>query len=206
MLKGHSLSAVHDCLFNIFTAILHTCKPYPQTTTQGCTMLYWQGTHFDWAIGFKFFNAFDSTMCHTEYKYNANWYNYMPHLLQHTIQLYPSASLLKICTLNTQYVVDYINIWIRNKHMLIWCQVFGKTTIYATYSWLYNVKWDEKIIMNPVCACLSQLTKWLTFHIWFTWHVCESVNCDNQQYHLGHLIQDPEIMYFHRSLKNILFC
>jgi hypothetical protein len=37
-LKDHPFSAVHDCLFNIFAAILHICRPFlhPQPEDTPC--------------------------------------------------------------------------------------------------------------------------------------------------------------------------
>jgi hypothetical protein len=43
-----SLSAVRDCLFNIFAATLHTWRVFPQSATWGRAMLWWQGTHLTW--------------------------------------------------------------------------------------------------------------------------------------------------------------
>jgi hypothetical protein len=42
--EGHPLSAVRDCLFNIFAATLHIWRPSP--ATRGRAMPLWQGTHF----------------------------------------------------------------------------------------------------------------------------------------------------------------
>jgi hypothetical protein len=46
-LEDHSLPAVRNCFFNIFTATLHIWKPSPPSATWGCTMLWWQGTHLN---------------------------------------------------------------------------------------------------------------------------------------------------------------
>jgi hypothetical protein len=47
-LEEHSLSAVCDCLFNIFAAKLHIWRPSPPSRTWGRAMLWWQGTHLTW--------------------------------------------------------------------------------------------------------------------------------------------------------------
>jgi hypothetical protein len=44
-LQDHPLSAVCDCLFNIFAATLHIWRPSPPSATCGCAMPWWQGTH-----------------------------------------------------------------------------------------------------------------------------------------------------------------
>jgi hypothetical protein len=44
-LENHPLSAVHDCLFNIFTSTLHSCRLPPPSTTCECAMTWRQGTH-----------------------------------------------------------------------------------------------------------------------------------------------------------------
>jgi hypothetical protein len=49
-LEGHPLSAVRDCLFNIFAATLHTWRVSPPSATWGRDMLWWQGTHLTWKI------------------------------------------------------------------------------------------------------------------------------------------------------------
>jgi hypothetical protein len=52
-LEDHPLSAVHDCLFNIFAATLHIWRPSPPSATWGRAMPWWQGTHLTWTrIGF----------------------------------------------------------------------------------------------------------------------------------------------------------
>jgi hypothetical protein len=43
--EDHHLSTVHDCLFNIFAATLHTWRASPPSATWGRAMLWWQGTH-----------------------------------------------------------------------------------------------------------------------------------------------------------------
>jgi hypothetical protein len=47
-LEDHPLSAVHDCLSNIFVATLHIWRLSPPSTTWGCTTPWWQGTHLTW--------------------------------------------------------------------------------------------------------------------------------------------------------------
>jgi hypothetical protein len=47
-LEDHPLSAVRDCLFNIFAAALHNWKAFPPTATWGRAMPWWQGTHLTW--------------------------------------------------------------------------------------------------------------------------------------------------------------
>jgi hypothetical protein len=37
------MSALRDCLFNIFAATLHTWRVVPPSATWGCAMLWWQG-------------------------------------------------------------------------------------------------------------------------------------------------------------------
>jgi hypothetical protein len=44
-LEYHSLSAVRDCLFNIFAATPHIWRPSPPSATWGRAMPWWQGTH-----------------------------------------------------------------------------------------------------------------------------------------------------------------
>jgi hypothetical protein len=46
----HPLSAVRDCLFNIFAATLHIWRPSPLSATQGRTMPWWQWTHLTWTL------------------------------------------------------------------------------------------------------------------------------------------------------------
>jgi hypothetical protein len=38
--EDYSLSAVSDCLFNIFTAALHICRPSPSSATQGRALIW----------------------------------------------------------------------------------------------------------------------------------------------------------------------
>jgi hypothetical protein len=40
-LEDHPLSAVHDCLFNIFSPILYLWRPFPPATTRGNSMGWW---------------------------------------------------------------------------------------------------------------------------------------------------------------------
>jgi hypothetical protein len=47
-LEDHTLLAVHDCLFIIFTATLHICRLSSPSTTWWHTILWWQGTHLTW--------------------------------------------------------------------------------------------------------------------------------------------------------------
>jgi hypothetical protein len=47
-LEDLPLSAVRDCLFNIFAATLHTWRPSPPSATWGRVMLWWEGTHLTW--------------------------------------------------------------------------------------------------------------------------------------------------------------
>jgi hypothetical protein len=49
-LEDHPLSAVRDCLFNIFAATLHTWRPSPPSATWGRAMPWWQGTNLTWRI------------------------------------------------------------------------------------------------------------------------------------------------------------
>jgi hypothetical protein len=49
-LEDHPLSAVRDCLFNIFAATLHIWRPSPPSTTWGRAMPWWQGTHLTWNL------------------------------------------------------------------------------------------------------------------------------------------------------------
>jgi len=39
----HPLSAVRDCIFNIFVAIFHMWRPCPPSTFWGRAMPWWQG-------------------------------------------------------------------------------------------------------------------------------------------------------------------
>ena len=48
-LEDHSWSAVHDCLFNIFTANLHIWRPTPLSATQGTRHVVVIGNH-GWQI------------------------------------------------------------------------------------------------------------------------------------------------------------
>jgi len=41
-LENRPLSVVHDCLLNIFAAILHIWRLYPPAATRGRAMLWWQ--------------------------------------------------------------------------------------------------------------------------------------------------------------------
>jgi hypothetical protein len=45
-LEDHPLSAVCDCLFNIFVATLYIWRLSPLSPTRGRAMLWWQWTHF----------------------------------------------------------------------------------------------------------------------------------------------------------------
>jgi hypothetical protein len=49
-LEDHTLSAVRDCLFNIFAATLHIWRPLPPSATWGRAMPWWQGTHLPWHV------------------------------------------------------------------------------------------------------------------------------------------------------------
>jgi hypothetical protein len=44
-LEDHPLSALRDCLFNIFAATLHSWSASPPSATWGRTVSWWQGTH-----------------------------------------------------------------------------------------------------------------------------------------------------------------
>jgi hypothetical protein len=44
-LEDHPLSAVRDCLLNIFAATLHIWRPFPPSATWGRAMPWWQATH-----------------------------------------------------------------------------------------------------------------------------------------------------------------
>jgi hypothetical protein len=44
-LEDHPLSAVRDCLFNIFAATLYICRPSSPSATWGRAMPWWRGTH-----------------------------------------------------------------------------------------------------------------------------------------------------------------
>jgi hypothetical protein len=37
-LEDHLLSAIRDCLYNVFVTTLHICKPSPLSATGGCAM------------------------------------------------------------------------------------------------------------------------------------------------------------------------
>jgi hypothetical protein len=47
-LKDHPLSAVRECLFNIFAATLHIWRPFPPSATWVISMPWWQGIHLTW--------------------------------------------------------------------------------------------------------------------------------------------------------------
>jgi hypothetical protein len=47
-LEDHPLSAVDDCLFNIFAASLHNWRASPPSATWGRATPWWQGTHLTW--------------------------------------------------------------------------------------------------------------------------------------------------------------
>jgi hypothetical protein len=47
-LENHPLSAVRECLFNIFVATFHIWRPSPPSATWGGAMPWWQGTHVTW--------------------------------------------------------------------------------------------------------------------------------------------------------------
>jgi hypothetical protein len=47
-LEDHPVSAVRDCLFNIFAATLYIWRPFPASATGGRAMSLWQGTHLTW--------------------------------------------------------------------------------------------------------------------------------------------------------------
>jgi hypothetical protein len=49
-LEDHPLSAVRDCLFNIFAATLHIWRPSPLSATWGRAMPWRQWTHLTWFI------------------------------------------------------------------------------------------------------------------------------------------------------------
>jgi hypothetical protein len=53
-LEDHPLSAVRDCLFNIFAATLHIWRPSPPSATWGRAMPWWQGTHLTWIMKLHF--------------------------------------------------------------------------------------------------------------------------------------------------------
>jgi hypothetical protein len=46
--EDYPLSAVRDCLFNIFAVTLHIWRPSPSSATWGRAMPWWQGTHLTW--------------------------------------------------------------------------------------------------------------------------------------------------------------
>jgi hypothetical protein len=47
-LEEHPLSAVRDCLFNIFAPTLQNWRESPPSATWGGAMPWWQGTHLTW--------------------------------------------------------------------------------------------------------------------------------------------------------------
>jgi len=49
-LEDHPLSAVRDCLLNIFAVTLHIWGAFPSSTTWGFAMLCWQGTLSTWSL------------------------------------------------------------------------------------------------------------------------------------------------------------
>jgi hypothetical protein len=61
-LEGHPLSAVLDCLFNIFAATLSIWRSSLLSATWGRTMPWWQGTHLTW----KLIHHCRNTCCDTE--------------------------------------------------------------------------------------------------------------------------------------------
>jgi hypothetical protein len=44
-LEDRPLSAVHDCLFNMFAATIHMWRPSPPSATWGRAMPCWEGAH-----------------------------------------------------------------------------------------------------------------------------------------------------------------
>jgi hypothetical protein len=48
-LEDHPLSAVRDCLFNIFASTLQNWRESPPSATWGRAMPWWQGTHLTWS-------------------------------------------------------------------------------------------------------------------------------------------------------------
>jgi hypothetical protein len=57
-LEDHILSAVRDCLFNIFAANHHTWRPSPPSAIWGRAMPWWQGAQLIWC--FEFMVSIDS--------------------------------------------------------------------------------------------------------------------------------------------------
>jgi hypothetical protein len=49
-LEDHRLTAVHDCLFNIFAAAVHDRRASPPSATWGLAMPWWHGTHLTWSL------------------------------------------------------------------------------------------------------------------------------------------------------------
>jgi hypothetical protein len=47
-LEDYPLSAIHNCLFNIFAASIHIWRPSPPSAAWGRFMPWWQGTHLTW--------------------------------------------------------------------------------------------------------------------------------------------------------------
>jgi hypothetical protein len=47
-LEDYPLSAVCDCLFNIFETTLHIWKASPPAVIWGCAMAWWQGNNLTW--------------------------------------------------------------------------------------------------------------------------------------------------------------
>jgi hypothetical protein len=45
---GPPLSAIRDCLFNLFAATLHIWLPSHWSATRGRAMPWWHGTHLTW--------------------------------------------------------------------------------------------------------------------------------------------------------------
>jgi hypothetical protein len=48
-LEDHPLSALHECLFDIFTATLHTWRSSPLSATWGLTRPWWGRTQLTWS-------------------------------------------------------------------------------------------------------------------------------------------------------------
>jgi hypothetical protein len=46
--EEHALSAVRNCLSNVFAATLYIWRHFPPSTTWGHTMPWWQGIHLTW--------------------------------------------------------------------------------------------------------------------------------------------------------------
>jgi hypothetical protein len=103
-LENNPLSAVCDCLFNIFADTLHIWSPFPPSATWGRAMSRWQGTHLTWKLRYTYSIIKCTNWILSTYSICLPWRSHSDSFQFHHcwswVLSISVSSLLKLCTLN----------------------------------------------------------------------------------------------------------